>query len=131
MSDQLNLSDPILDGKYFETNADRTEFVRPPVSSYVVEEVQDRDDLDQQCSTTGCNNQVRITEEGNSQYAWYYLTNGTGKSADVTIERWWVYAGRWQRETVSHRLYPGERREVFSFPRNQQPRCCVNFCNVV
>ncbi|GEM_PF-4913337 len=131
MSEKLNLSDPIFNGKFFETNEENTELTAPPVNFQVIKAIEEVDSIDQQCNYSGCGNQIKISEEGNSQYAWYYLNNSSSKYADVTIERRWIYGGSWRRETVAHKLYPGERREVFSFPRNQNPLCCIVACNIL
>ena len=79
----------------------------------------------------GCNYQVQLTEEGNTDYAWYFLTNHCDKAqATVSIERSWIYQGELKKETRQHVLYAKERREVFNFPRNQDPQCGIIACNL-
>ena len=127
--EKIDLSAPHLVGMYFETSDDGTEFIFPPVEQHIVA-TEDIDKNSEQtlCENSGCGGKVKVTEEGNSKYAWYYLTNTGNKYAGVTIERKWVYQGRWKKQTVRHRLYPGQHKEVFSFPRNQKPACCVTAC---
>lgn len=81
------------------------------------------------CADKGCQAKVKVSEEGNAEYAWYYLTNTATKYANVTIERRWVYEAQWLKETKRHRLYPGQHKDVFSFPRNQRPKCCITACS--
>lgn len=128
--EKLDLDAPHLVGKCFETSEDGTEFLSPP-SDYIVESSEDsKEELSTlRCDSNGCGNTVKVTEEGNTQYAWYYLTNSSNKYSGVTIERRWVYQGQWRKDTVRHRLYPGQHKEVFSFPRNQRPMCCIIACN--
>lgn len=128
MNEKLNLNDASLVGKYYETNTDQTEFAFQPAEFVILESISVLNEIPLTCNVSGCDNLIRVTEEGNSQYAWYYLNNSGSKYADVTIERRWMYEGKWRRETILHKLYPGERREVFSFPRNQQPLCCIIVC---
>ncbi|WP_409416018.1 hypothetical protein [Flavobacterium sp. PS2] len=128
---KIDLNDPRLRGKYYETNIEETEFSIPPRDFLELGIEKADDDLSSFiCNNTGCNNQVKITDRGNAEYAWYYLDNVSNRDTTVTIERRWIYQGSWQRETVQCRLYPGETREVFSFPRNQNPMCCILVCAI-
>jgi len=130
MKKKLDLNGPHIVGKYFEVNKDETEFAFPPRDYYVLEMSDSIESLGLiECNVKGCNNQVIVTENGNTTYAWYFLTNNGDKYAVVTIERRWIYEGKWRRDTVRHRLYPGEYKEVFSFPRNQNPLCSTIACS--
>jgi hypothetical protein len=129
--EKLDLKAPHLLGKYFEVSEDGTEFSMPPRDYLIVDIKESSDDLSLlACSSAGCNNQVKITEEGNANYAWYYLTNRGSKNAGVTIEKRWIYQGRWSTETARYSLYPGQHVEAFSFPRNQNPMCCIINCTI-
>ncbi len=129
MTDKLDLSAPHLAGRYFETDDAATEFKFPPTQEKVSETEEVETDLSKnRCDAKGCDGLVKVTEEGNREYAWYYLTNNGDVYAGVTIERRWLYNGRWRRDTVRHRLYPGQHKEVFSFPRRQKPQCCITKC---
>jgi hypothetical protein len=78
-----------------------------------------------------CGDQVYVDERSpNQEHAWYYLVNKAEESAGVTIRRSWMYEGRERFETKRHELYPGEEREVFSFPRNQDPKCRITHCRL-
>lgn len=127
--EKIDPNSPELKGKLFQLNESGTEFMYPPRS----EEITDPTDLNDDaatlaCAADGCKRKVKVSDEGNVDYAWYYLTNNSDSDATVTIERRWIYEGRWRKDTAQHRLYPGEHREVFSFPRNQNPMCCITVC---
>ncbi|WP_119791312.1 hypothetical protein [Flavobacterium anhuiense] len=128
---KIDLNDPKLKGKYYDVNDEGTEFSIPPRDflDLGIEKV-DEDLSLFVCNSTGCSNQVKITDRGNAEYAWYYLDNLSETDATITIERRWIYEGSWRRETAQCRLYPGEIREVFSFPRNQNPMCCITVCSL-
>lgn len=128
--EKIDISAPKLRGKYIEVNKNGTEFALPPCDYLVLKIENSDEDLSLlACSSTGCDNKVSVSEDGNPTYAWYNLTNNGDKYAGVTIERRWIYEGAWRKDTVRHRLYPGEHKEVFSFPRNQNPMCCVIACS--
>ena len=78
----------------------------------------------------GCDGKVEVSERGNAQYAWYYLTNNADADATVTIKRRWLYEGGYLSDTKQHILFPGEEKEVFSFPRNQNPTCTIIRCSL-
>lgn len=87
------------------------------------------EDVAEALVSKSCKQFVKITEEGNREYAWFYLTNNGSQYVGVTIKKTWIYEGRRKKETARIRLYPGQRREVFSFPRNQKPTCKIVQCN--
>ena len=130
-NEKLDLNAPHLVGKYIEVSSDGTEFALPP-SDFSIEGTEESDeDLSLlACNSSGCNNKVKVSEDGNSKYAWYFLTNRSNGYAGITIERRWIYQGKWRKDTVRHRLYPGQHKEVFSFPRKQRPMCCIIDCSL-
>lgn len=131
MPGKIDRNAPHLVGKYFELDENECEFAFPPVNEQILPwEDIDESNAHRACPTVGCNGNVKITEGGNSQYAWYFLTNISNQYIGVTIERRWIYQGKWRRETARHRLYAGQYKEVFSFPRNQSPICCIVACNI-
>ncbi|MBZ4374183.1 hypothetical protein [Corallococcus sp. AS-1-6] len=79
-------------------------------------------------SNANCGRTLSVEDRGNSQYAWFYLVNGSDQTATVTIRRSWVYEGQNRSDTQRHVLYAREEREVFSFDRRQQPRLTVLSC---
>jgi hypothetical protein len=95
----------------------------------VAAESSDEEVIPGQCLHKGCSDKVVVSENGNTKYAWYYLTNKESRYAGVTIKYWWVYKNQWKSDTNRHRLYPGQHKEVFSFPRNKRPQCCIIFCD--
>ena len=106
------------------------EMKSPPVDHITISEESSGEEYVQaQCLHKGCSDKVVVSENGNHQYAWYYLTNKGSNYAGVTIKRWWVYKNQWRFDTERHRLYPGQHKEVFSFPRNQNPQCCIIACD--
>ncbi|WP_417211916.1 hypothetical protein [Acinetobacter venetianus] len=129
---KLDPSSLFLKGKIYKLNEDGTELEYPP-RDYLIEpwvELESTNVLPP-CKTHGCDKKVIVTDKGNVDYAWYYLTNKSDSSAAVTTERRWMYQGKLRTETVRYQLYPGEDREVFSFPRNQQPLCCIVNCSLL
>jgi hypothetical protein len=77
-----------------------------------------------------CNGAIKQEDRGNSEHRWWYLINTADKDATVTIRRSWIYEGRIRTDTQQHKLYPGEEREVFSFPINQDPRVTFVSCRL-
>lgn len=77
-----------------------------------------------------CDGAVTVSDRGNVEHAWWYLTNGADRDATVTIRRTWEYQGETRSDTRQHTLYPGEEREVFSFPRRQNPRIALIRCRI-
>lgn len=127
---RIDLDAPCLAGKMVTLDKDGTELVRPPVDCVILsgpEEVPDADKA--RCDASGCDRKVTVSNDSdNDQYAWYYLTNSGDTYMGVTIERRWMYQGRQWKETARYRLYPGQYREVFSFPNSQRPQCCIVAC---
>ena len=93
-------------------------------------EVSDRSVCDQSPVMAGCQGKVKISERGNPDYAWYYITNDSDKDATVTIQKRWIYNNECRTATQQVKLYPQEDREVFSFPRNQRPTCSILSCSL-
>ena len=93
-------------------------------------EVDDSGGCDQPPTLSGCGGAVRITERGNPDYAWYYLTNHGDQDAGVTIQKRWRYNNECRTQTERIELYPREDREVFSFNRKQDPRCSILSCSL-
>lgn len=81
-------------------------------------------------SAADCNGAIKLEDRGNPEYRWWYLINTAGQDATVSIRRSWMYEGRLRTDTRQHRLYPGEEREVFSFPLNQDPRVTFLHCGL-
>jgi hypothetical protein len=77
-----------------------------------------------------CDGAIRLEDRGNQDYRWWYLINTAGEDATLSIRRSWMFAGAIRTDTRQHRLYPGEEREVFSFPRNQDPRVTFLHCRL-
>jgi hypothetical protein len=127
--ERIDPNAPWLVGKVFAMNEAGTELVAPPADQVVVSGPETGVAAESlRCEPFGCDRKVKVSEEGNAKYAWYYLTNSADTYVGVTIERRWVYAGQNRKDTVRHRLYPGQHKEVFSFPRNQNPACCILAC---
>ncbi|AJD49989.1 hypothetical protein S7S_17885 [Isoalcanivorax pacificus W11-5] len=127
--ERIDLKAPWLAGKIFALNDAGTELAAPP-ADHIVLSGPEKGVVDEnlRCELSGCDRKVKVSEEGNAKYAWYYLTNSADTYVGVTIERRWVYDGQLRKDTVRHRLYPGQHKEVFSFPRNQSPVCCILAC---
>lgn len=130
MAEKIDINAPHLAGKYLVLDETGSEFEFPPAHELVSpwEHAAEAKSA-AACASSGCAGKVKVSEQGNTQYAWYYLTNSANGYAGVTIERWWIYQNQWRKDTVRHRLYPGQHKEVFSFPRNQKPMCCIIACN--
>ncbi len=128
----LDTKSSILKGKIYKLSGDGTELEYPPRESLIEPFVElDSANILPPCKVHGCDKKVIVTDKGNVDYAWYYLTNNSDSNAAVTTERRWIYQGKLRTETVRYQLYPGEDREVFSFPRNQQPLCCIVTCSLL
>lgn len=85
---------------------------------------------DSNCLHTGCSNKVIIEDKGDPMiHALYVITNKSDDYVGVTLRREWMYEYKLRFDTSRHRLYPGEYKEVFPFPRNQKPKCCIVSCN--
>lgn len=84
-----------------------------------------------QLSSGTCDGKVRVEDRGNSEYAFYFLVNDADQPAEATILERWIYQGAEETHTDHHVLYPGQAKEVFSFPRNQKPTCQVTHCRLV
>lgn len=126
--EKINKNDPQFNGMYIELSEDQTELALPPMREFV-EEIRDVSASDNSNPQPyGCDRKVKVTENGNIKYAWYYLTNDGNKYAGVTIEKSWDYKGQRRRATERHRLYPGEVKNVFNFPRRQNPACGITKC---
>ncbi|HEO1839107.1 TPA: hypothetical protein VAM29_002548 [Acinetobacter baumannii] len=125
----LDTSSAFLKGKIYKLNQDGTELEFPPRDE-VIEPWKEIENINilPPCKLNGCDKKVIVTDKGNVDYAWYYLKNNSDNYVAVTIERRWIYEGRLRTETANRQLYPGAEEEVFSFPRNQQPLCCVISC---
>lgn len=80
--------------------------------------------------STDCEGKVKVVEQGNPQYAWFFLLSKADADIKVTTEYSWVYENRRLLKTERHKLYPGERKNIFNMPRNQQPTCTITHCNV-
>lgn len=127
--DKIDTQSPYLKGKIFKLNGSGDQLEFPPRTEQISPWKESDDESLMACELVGCDKKVKISDKGNREYAWYYLTNGSDKNVGVTIERRWIYEGRLRTETVRYQLYPREDREVFSFPRNQNPMCCILSCN--
>jgi len=129
---KIDITLPFLKGKIYKFNEDGSELEYPPRGEVIEpwKEISSTNILPP-CKLNGCDKKVVVTDKGNVDYAWYYLTNNSDNNVAVTIERRWIYEGRLRTETARHQLYPGEDKEVFSFPRNQQPLCCVLTCSAL
>lgn len=78
-----------------------------------------------------CGSLVYVEDRSdNQEYAYYFLVNASDKDAGVTIRNTWLYEGRVRTETKRHNLYPKEEREVFPFPRRQNPTCTIISCGL-
>lgn len=77
-----------------------------------------------------CGGKVVKSDRGNTDNAWWYLTNTADRDATVSIKRSWRYKDEWRSDTKEHTLFPGEERDVFDFPRNQEPRVDLLFCRL-
>jgi len=88
--------------------------------------------IDELPSDTGadCGGAINLEDRGNTEYVWWYLINTGDQAATLTIRRSWLYEGRIRTDTRQHNLYPGEEREVFSFPRNQTPKVGFVACQL-
>ena len=125
--DELDNNFPYFKGMYYEI--DNGEMKSPPSENITVSKTESGENFDvAQCLLKGCSDKVEVSENGNHKYAWYFLTNKGDSYAGVTIKRWWIYKNQWLFDTKRHRLYPGQHKEVFSFPRNQRPQCCIVAC---
>jgi hypothetical protein len=103
-----------------------TEQPAPPGGS----PVNDSEDVGSEDSAS-CGNAIFVEDRShNNEYANYFLVNSADKHAGVTILNTWMYQGELRRETKRHNLYPGEEREVFYFPRAQDPKCSITQCSL-
>lgn len=74
---------------------------------------------------------VKVSEEGNRTYAWYYLKNTSDADVAVTIERSWTYERKRRTETARMSLYPGQHKNVMSMNRKQAPKVEITRCEVI
>lgn len=77
-----------------------------------------------------CEGAIKLEDRGNAEYAWWYLVSKADQDAILTIRRSWLHEAQIRTDTQQHSLYPGEEREVFSFPRNQIPKVTFVSCRL-
>ena len=76
-----------------------------------------------------CKNDLKIVDKGNTQYAWKYVNNNNAnRMINATIKNSWNYQHERRSETKVVKLSPGESKNIFNFPRNQQPKSEVVGC---
>lgn len=79
----------------------------------------------------GCKNEsIKYKNKGNSQYSWFYVTNSNKQKVEVVIENSWDYQGR-KSETKVIKLSSKQEKNVFNFPRNQNPKSKVLSCTFI
>lgn len=128
---QIDLTAPHFSEKIVETDDAALELKFPPRDE-IVEAFVETDVLSEPTEEekSGCGGLVVVSEDGNPQYAWWFLTNRSTSTANVTIERRWVYQGKWRKEKARFSLGPGRKREVMSMARHQHPSIRILQCNL-